>query len=842
MPKPADRESGLRLFSSQDSSSPVENSRFTHLSSLMPKTSSGIEPIFPSRLVGLVKYYRLQGLERTIDAPRHLFFESSLRTSAEISGGPIKLDRGEWVTTNTLRNSFFVEPVRQLTEVKTLQLFIDFSGALELSLYSSSSNGSTKRLSKVVFSSASYSTRLVAIGEVEDLPKYSRLFVSIRSLQDKSKLYDLSFTTTSPPKTTCCLAVCVRTYSRVERVKAMLRRFADAEVMQAFYRCVFDNLDFWVLDTSDQDCDDVFHSWPCDLNLTVIKSVNLGGGGNASHLLKLCEKSYDESGRYPTELLICDDDLTISAETVARYYTFCCYRSREVICSLPILMRSRPDIIWEDGAFWGREAGEIESFHGVRGFFPTLLRHGKRIEGGDTLDELSNLSWCEYSTFIFLGMSFAAFQQLGYPAPLFLRGDDVEYCLRASDHGIPIFTNPNLAAWHEPAHSYASEYLSIFHAALISLSYGSQGSEFFLQFFSERMLEHLSIRDGVGLSVYHQVVKDLVDKRTHALSSEFERHYRDRLSRFASIETQPFSSLEAPEAAENEGEMERLVLPFLYPGYRGQGSYFRQVYLVNAKGKWVRKVIPPTAREMADAVSEYLSLLAEFDESFDAIRAGWNARLPETTSDTFWESIRKKYAPCTRVLSSARRTPRGADCGNIDIGGASEQEGCVLATGAPKRWCTWSLGGFFFGAPKRLGFSVRKLAWGNLPDDFDPAVYLQLNQDLDRCEVDAGEHYLRFGQSEGRAYRWPRRNRESVWRTRCSRLLGRALRSAWSSLRLPGRLSLRRVAKYDALPADFVAAIYLEINPDVAEAGADPIEHYLRFGRREGRPYRWTKV
>ena len=40
------------------------------------------------------------------------------------------------------------------------------------------------------------------------------------------------------------------------------------------------------------------------------------------------------------------------------------------------------------------------------------------------------------------------------------------------------------------------------------------------------------------------------------------------------------------------------------------------------------------------------------------------------------------------------------------------------------------------------------------------------------------------------------------------------------------------------LPQDFDSATYLEINPDVREAGVDAIEHYLRHGLLEGREYK----
>ncbi len=41
------------------------------------------------------------------------------------------------------------------------------------------------------------------------------------------------------------------------------------------------------------------------------------------------------------------------------------------------------------------------------------------------------------------------------------------------------------------------------------------------------------------------------------------------------------------------------------------------------------------------------------------------------------------------------------------------------------------------------------------------------------------------------------------------------------------------------LPKGFDPAGYLKANPDVAAAGVDPVEHFLRHGRSEGR--RWKR-
>ena len=47
-----------------------------------------------------------------------------------------------------------------------------------------------------------------------------------------------------------------------------------------------------------------------------------------------------------------------------------------------------------------------------------------------------------------------------------------------------------------------------------------------------------------------------------------------------------------------------------------------------------------------------------------------------------------------------------------------------------------------------------------------------------------------------------------------------------------------KVASEKILPDGFDRALYLKLNPDVAAAGADPVDHYLQCGRNEGRVYR----
>jgi SAM-dependent methyltransferase len=96
--------------------------------------------------------------------------------------------------------------------------------------------------------------------------------------------------------------------------------------------------------------------------------------------------------------------------------------------------------------------------------------------------------------------------------------------------------------------------------------------------------------------------------------------------------------------------------------------------------------------------------------------------------------------------------------------------------------------------------------------EFDPVFYLKSYPDVAAAAVDPLDHYLRYGRSEGRLPRDPR---------------------------VPaGDEHLPRTA--DAPRFDPV--FYLKTYPDVAAAGVDPLDHYLRHGRSEGRLPRDPRV
>jgi serralysin len=107
---------------------------------------------------------------------------------------------------------------------------------------------------------------------------------------------------------------------------------------------------------------------------------------------------------------------------------------------------------------------------------------------------------------------------------------------------------------------------------------------------------------------------------------------------------------------------------------------------------------------------------------------------------------------------------------------------------------------------------------------FDAAFYLSHNPDVSQAGVDALNHFNTFGWREGR-------NPDAFFDTSWYRAL---YKDAAGTNPLDHYHATGWKKGYDPGP-HFDTKLYLIHNPDVAAAGIDPLEHYLRHGAKEGR-------
>lgn len=733
--------------------------------------------------------YRLQALDRSMLGAPSLYLAASDGVAWQNPQGPIDLRADDWLGSGTLRNSFYVEPWARLSSVRELALVIEAQGSLRVRVMCASLGKPAQVLRETRLESAERGRLVLTIGAIDALPQNSRLFWHVDAI-DGARIHEAAWCTRTRPRESTRLAVLMRTFGRTLDLRQQLTRLADAAAGDAFHSAALAQMDFWVLDASagaETLWQDAAHH---GLNLRVIAGPNLGGGGNASHLihhfLAACDAAPDDA---PDEVLILDDDGVLSMESMARYLLSCTLRTRQHITSLPILMKSRPAQVWEDGGFWGRlnfhENGE---FGRRRNLSPHLLKHGLSLEGFEHLDAFGPLNHCEYATFIFFGLPTAVLRRVGLPAAFFLRGDDIEYSLRAQAAGVEVITNPNLAAWHEPGHSYGQEYMAILHAVLINLTHSEGDAADLSRWFEQRLAEHSSIGDLDGIALYLRVIDALLEADGPLLTPEFEAHY---LAALPACGTAPMAAL--PEADRQRLEREAtaqglLIRPFLYPGYQPGAERHRAVVLVNHGAGTYRELKPVDPLQRLALMQRYLASLQRLTAEFSGLQSHWQARLAASGQPSFWADVAQRHAAATHEFHRGEFTPRDAPTlAEAPLRPAAplppavpirelrqrlERELSQLSrlrqaeAAAPastrtlrasssrraawhRRWSGWWQA--LWTAPTRKHLNPQSMQ--TLPSDFDPAQYLALNADVARTGIDAAAHYAQFGRTEGRRYR-----------------------------------------------------------------------------------------
>ena len=109
-----------------------------------------------------------------------------------------------------------------------------------------------------------------------------------------------------------------------------------------------------------------------------------------------------------------------------------------------------------------------------------------------------------------------------------------------------------------------------------------------------------------------------------------------------------------------------------------------------------------------------------------------------------------------------------------------------------------------------------------LPNGFKPKVYLKLNPDVAESGDDPINNYLNHGIHEGRTFSILQKKNYRFKRLKQFFFLDR---------------KDANINNPDKLPKGFKPEIYLKLNPDIAESGADPLNHYLNHGIHEGRSF-----
>ena len=177
--------------------------------------------------------------------------------------------------------------------------------------------------------------------------------------------------------------------------------------------------------------------------VTVLPNENVGGAGGFAYGM-LCALEQDPPA---THVLLMDDDVAVSPESIIRTYTLLTLVNdayAEAFISGAMLDFDKPDMQWEDLGYMSRDG----RFFGAKGEIRVSTTAG--LVQSETFVPSPEMSEAMYAAWWYCCIPTSAIRENGMPLPVFVRCDDAEYGIRCK----PRFMTMNgLCIWHMAFHS-----------------------------------------------------------------------------------------------------------------------------------------------------------------------------------------------------------------------------------------------------------------------------------------------------------------------------------------------------------------------------------------------------
>lgn len=167
--------------------------------------------------------------------------------------------------------------------------------------------------------------------------------------------------------------------------------------------------------------------------LLVIHQKNLGASGGFTRGIMAAE---EEGGT--THIALLDDDAILASGALPKAAALLARSSSKTIIGGQMLDLSQPNMLLASGQFFDSDTTELAN--------PVL---NIDLRNGDWKRPFLDKHMGQWNGWWLTILPREIFQEIGYPLPLFVKWDDVEYGVRASQHGYQTVTFPGVAIWHE---------------------------------------------------------------------------------------------------------------------------------------------------------------------------------------------------------------------------------------------------------------------------------------------------------------------------------------------------------------------------------------------------------
>lgn len=371
---------------------------------------------------------------------------------SEVVENSLCLEEGAKVSFNTYFNSFYESYWDDISCISDLFLEIEFSGSVLVEVFRDTKNNGCHKINFVQLDSNSLDKKTITLGasaarNLRQKPRtYSldrrtitlgaldlsvgetgRIFIDITA-REKSQVAALRFKTNTKPRRQAKISVGICTFNREKFLLRNLRALlALPSIRGSLAKIVVVNQGPQFGSTELAEL--VRNSG----NILLVEQSNLGGCGGFTRTMHEALKLEGV-----THHVLMDDDAVIDARVLEKLLALLSFINDDMVVGGHMLDLMRPHFLYEAGA-QVRYNTRINPMH-----------HNIDLRAVDSLIPFNKYHSVDYNAWWFCAIPIEHIRAAEFPAPIFIRGDDMEYGLRLQERGVKTVAMPGIAVWHEP--------------------------------------------------------------------------------------------------------------------------------------------------------------------------------------------------------------------------------------------------------------------------------------------------------------------------------------------------------------------------------------------------------
>jgi galactofuranosylgalactofuranosylrhamnosyl-N-acetylglucosaminyl-diphospho-decaprenol beta-1,5/1,6-galactofuranosyltransferase len=386
-------------------------------------------------------YFRTEGQYSGLtdeNDPEDLVLESSSESTTQppqFQPHRVFLKKGDILSSSTYFNSFYERFYTEYTSIDAISYCLKLEGDFKVTVYREFAQGNPKEtVLEELFENCQLSTpvQLPTINLIQG-GNAGRLYLEIDCLSEQGIFEGGWIATEQSKKQEVSLAIVICTYKKEEFVRNTLATLLQDKYLENKKFKVFISDNGKTLDKTEFS----------DPRVKIFPNKNVGGSGGFSRGLL---EAWDENSY--THYLVMDDDIELESESICKLFSLHEYAKTEFVAAGALLDLKNKHILFEAGA----THDDSVSNRGKSGVL-VAINNNVDLRQNETLNKLIlEEEEADYGGFWFCSFSKETLEQLNLPLPLFIKIDDVEFCLRAKlQLGIPVVPFPSMAVWHLPA-------------------------------------------------------------------------------------------------------------------------------------------------------------------------------------------------------------------------------------------------------------------------------------------------------------------------------------------------------------------------------------------------------